>query len=109
MKSTTRESEEQDEYLVADILELVEQNEFEEWMRPDDLIGVPLRFLAVEVRQGKYGEYLLITAERLDTNQQIRVMTGGRYLRKIFDKVMEHGLLPFRATFARQGRTWVVR
>jgi hypothetical protein len=108
MKSTTQQSD-QEEYLVADILELVEQNEFEEWMRPDDLVGVPLKFTDVEVREGKYGEYLLITAERLDTNQVIRVMTGGRYLRKIFDKVMEHGLLPFRATFARQGRTWVVR
>jgi hypothetical protein len=97
------------EYEVSEILELVEQGEFDEWLRPDDLVGVPLRFLAVEVREGKYGEYLLITAERLDNDQKIHVMTGGRYLRKIFDKVMEHGLLPFRGTFARQGRTWVLR
>jgi hypothetical protein len=109
MKSTTQQSEVQDEYQVADILELVEQDEYQEWMRPDDLAGVPLKFLAAEVREGKYGEYLLITAERLDSNQTIRVVTGGRYVRRVFDKVLENGLLPFRATFARQGRSWVLR
>jgi len=109
MKSNIDQADGSQEYLVRDVVELIGQDEVDEWLRPQELEGIPLQFIACEVREGKYGEFLLLTAKRLDTGRTVSIMTGGRYVRKVFDLVMEHGMFPIKGTFARQGRTWVLR
>ena len=72
----------------------------------DDVQGQELHLTEAHLVNGKYGEYVFITANN-DEGEVFQIMTGGNFVVEAIKKVIDAKAFPVDVTFIKKGRAWL--
>jgi hypothetical protein len=61
---------------------------------------------SVQFVEGSYGKYCFMNV-LLPEGNEVRVMTGGRFIIEALEKAQAEGAFPVDATFVKKGRAWL--
>lgn len=74
----------------------------------EDILDREVIVKDAEEAEGEYGSYLIMTIRLPESEEDSKLVSGGEVIKKRIGYLMEHNLLPVRATFRKRGRYYDV-